>query len=171
MVGCEEGGDIFILDTATGQELGHLPVGGRPRSIAFSPDGTTAYVTLEGEGSLAVLDVPARQLRSKIKLDLTPTLPMGVVASPDGRQLFVTTGRIGKLALIDVATQKTVFTPVGKRPWGVVLSPDGKRLFTANGPSNDVSVVDVATQKEISRVKVGEGPWGLAIAPTENEPK
>jgi len=165
--GCEQGGDIYVLDTATGQQLSRILVGARPRSIAFSPDGNQAYVALEGEGSVAVIDVTTRQLRSKIKLDPAPTLPMGVAPLPDGRHLLVTTGRIGKLARLDLASEKAVLAPVGKRPWGVVLSPDGKRVFTANGPSNDVSVVEVETMKEIARVKVGQGPWGLAIGPRE----
>jgi YVTN family beta-propeller protein len=36
-------------------------------------------------------------------------------------------------------------------------------LFVANGPSNDISVVDLAANKEITRVKAGNSPWGLAI--------
>ena len=47
----------------------------------------------------------------------------------------------------------------------VVISPDGKLLFAANGPSNDVSVVDLATNKEVTRVKAGSSPWGLAVVP------
>lgn len=51
----------------------------------------------------------------------------------------------------------------GQRPWGVALSPDGKRAFTANGPPNDVSVIDLVPHKEVARIKVGTGPWGLAV--------
>jgi YVTN family beta-propeller protein len=32
-----------------------------------------------------------------------------------------------------------------------------------NGASNDVSVVDVKSRKEMRRIKVGDGPWGIAI--------
>ena len=55
---------------------------------------------------------------------------------------------------------------MGKRVWSIALSPDGKKLYTANGASNDVSVVDLAARKELKRVKVGDGPWGIAIVPT-----
>jgi len=43
------------------------------------------------------------------------------------------------------------------------VSPDGTRAYTANGPSNDVSIVDVATRAVKARIKVGEGPWGVAL--------
>jgi YVTN family beta-propeller protein len=32
-----------------------------------------------------------------------------------------------------------------------------------DGASNDVSVVDVKSRKELRRIKVGDGPWGIAI--------
>jgi YVTN family beta-propeller protein len=38
-------------------------------------------------------------------------------------------------------------------------------LFTANGPSDDVSVVDVASRMVKTKIKVGHGPWGLAVVP------
>jgi YVTN family beta-propeller protein len=28
---------------------------------------------------------------------------------------------------------------------------------------NDVSVVDLKSRKELHRIKVGDGPWGIAI--------
>ena len=53
--------------------------------------------------------------------------------------------------------------PVGNRAWGIALDPSGSKLYTANGASNDVSVVDLKSRKELRRIKVGDGPWGIAI--------
>ena len=49
--------------------------------------------------------------------------------------------------------------------WGEALSRDGAWLYTANGGTNDVSVIDVKQRKELARIKVGDGPWGIAIVP------
>jgi YVTN family beta-propeller protein len=49
------------------------------------------------------------------------------------------------------------------RIWGIALDPSGSKLYTANGASNDVSVVDMKSRKELHPIKVGEGPWGIAI--------
>ena len=66
--------------------------------------------------------------------------------------------------VIDTAKNEVVETiPVGNRVWGIALSPDGSKLYTANGASNDISVVDVKTRKELKRIKVGDGPWGIAV--------
>jgi YVTN family beta-propeller protein len=39
----------------------------------------------------------------------------------------------------------------------------GSKRYTANGASNDVSVVDLKSRKELRRIKVDDGPWGVAI--------
>jgi YVTN family beta-propeller protein len=46
---------------------------------------------------------------------------------------------------------------------GIVLNPSVTRLYTANGASNDVSLVDVKSRKELRQIKVGDGPWGIAV--------
>jgi len=40
---------------------------------------------------------------------------------------------------------------------------DFVKTFPFNGASNDVSVVDVKSRKELRRIKVCDGPWGIAI--------
>ena len=70
------------------------------------------------------------------------------------------------MAVIDTAKNEVLeMIPVGTRAWGIALSPDGSRLYTANGASNDVSVIDVKSRKEITRIKAGDGPWGVTIVP------
>jgi YVTN family beta-propeller protein len=112
----------------------------------------------------------------------TGSLPMGTAISYDGAELYVSTGRCNAVAIID--TQKlnaqgspllsargegegeesiVATIPVGKRVWGIALDPGGTKLYTANGASNDVSVVDIKARKELHRIKVGDGPWGIAI--------
>jgi YVTN family beta-propeller protein len=45
----------------------------------------------------------------------------------------------------------------------VALSPRGDVLYTANGNSNDVSVVDATSFKVLSRIPVGDSPWGAIV--------
>jgi len=46
---------------------------------------------------------------------------------------------------------------------GIALDPGGTKIYNANGASNDVSVVDLKARKELRRIKVGDGPWGIAV--------
>ena len=184
-VTCEEKGEVFAIDPDAQRVTAKIETGGRPRSVAFPPDGLRAYVACENGGYVAVIDAQSHKLLSKIQLP-TGSLPMGTAISQDGKELYVSTGRGNAVAIID--TQKinaqgspllsargegegeesiAAMIPVGNRVWGIALDPSGSKLYTANGASNDVSVVDLKSRKELRRIKVGDGPWGIAIASRE----
>ena len=184
-VTCEEKGEVFVIDPDAQRVIAQIETGGRPRSVAFPPDGSRAYVACENGGYVAVIDAQSHKLLSKIQLP-TGSLPMGTAVSKDGKELYVSTGRGNAVAVID--TQKinaqgspllsargegkgeesiAAMIPVGNRAWGIALDPSGSKLYTANGASNDVSVVDLKSRKELRRIKVGDGPWGIAIVSRE----
>jgi YVTN family beta-propeller protein len=78
----------------------------------------------------------------------------------------VALGPANRVAEVDAQTHAVQrYYLVGQRVWHVALSPDEKRLYTANGNSGDVSVIDLDKQEVIKSIKVGRGPWGLAVAP------
>jgi YVTN family beta-propeller protein len=180
-VTCEQKGEVFVIDPDQQRVIATIETGGRPRSVAFSPDGSHAYAACENGGYIAVIDARSHKLLSKIQLP-TGSLPMGTVVSPDGKEVYVSTGRGNAIAIIDTQKLNTqgspllsargegkgeesivAMIPVGNRVWGVALDPGGTKLYTANGASNDISVVDLKARKELRRIKVGDGPWGIAI--------
>src|SRR5204863_9915541 len=180
-VTCEEKGEVFAIDPDAQRVIAKIDTGGRPRSVAFPSDGSRAYVACENGGYVAVIDAKSHKLLSKIQLP-TGSLPMGTAVSQNGKELYVSTGRGNAVAIID--TQKVnaqgspllsargegegeesivTMIPVGNRVWGIALDPAGSKLYSANGASNDVSVVELKSRKELRRIKVGDGPWGIAI--------
>jgi YVTN family beta-propeller protein len=180
-VTCEDKGEVFVIDPDQQRVIAKIDTGGRPRSVAFLPDGSRAYAACENGGYVAVIDARLRKLLSKIQLP-TGSLPMGTAISKDGRELYVSTGRGNAVAIIDTHKndaprspllstrgegegEESIVTmiPVGNRAWGIAFDPSGSKLYTANGASNDVSVVDLKSRKELRRIKVGDGPWGIAI--------
>jgi YVTN family beta-propeller protein len=182
-VTCEEKGEVFAFNPDQQRVIAKIDTGGRPRSVVFLPDGSRAYVACENGGYVAVIDATSHKLLSKIQLP-TGSLPMGTALSHDGKELYVSTGRGNAIAIIDIQKynaqgspllsargegegEESIITmvPVGKRVWGIALDPTGTKLYTANGASNDVSVVDIKARKELRRIKVGDGPWGVAIVP------
>ena len=180
-VTCEEKGQVFAFDPDQQRVIATIETGGRPRSVAFSSDGARAYAACENGGYVAVIDARSHKLLSKIQLP-TGSLPMGTAVSPDGKELYVSTGRGNAIAIIDIQKYNAqgspllsareegegeesmvTMVPVGNRVWGIALDPSGTKLYTSNGASNDVSVVDLKSRKELRRIKVGDGPWGIAI--------
>ena len=110
----------------------------------------------------------------------------GTAISSNGKELYVSTGRGNAIAIIDIQKSDlersplrfargegegeefiAAMIPVGNRAWGIAFDPSGSKLYTANGASNDVSVVDLKSRKELRRIKVGDGPWGIAIVSRE----
>jgi YVTN family beta-propeller protein len=160
---------VFVVDSRSGKSIAQFTVGGRPRSVAFLPDGSKAFIPSESAGVLHYVDAVNHKELKTITLP-EKSRPMGVAMSTDGKTLYVSTGRAGTVCAVDTETQSVRdVIKAGARPWGVGISPDGKLLFVANGPSDDVSVVDLATKKETERIKAGQGPWGVAIVPISSQ--
>jgi YVTN family beta-propeller protein len=170
-VGCEGENAIFAVDTASGKVLSRIKTGPRPRGIAFTPDGKTAFVGNENEASITVIDASAHKAVGTIKIpptEGTPTVPrpMGAAMSKDGKHLYYSLGRAKSLAVLDPVGRKFVrsIEDVGARPWGIALSDDGTRLYTANGGSGDVSIVNIESGKVEKKITTGGSPWGVVVA-------
>src|SRR5204863_9202334 len=102
-VTCEERGEVFVIDADQQRVIAKIDSGGRPRSVAFLPDGSRSYAACENGGYIAVIDAKSHKLFSKIQLP-TGSLPMGSAISRGGKELYVSTGRGNAIAIID--TQK-----------------------------------------------------------------
>jgi YVTN family beta-propeller protein len=154
---------VTVIDLMARKKVKTFKVGRRPRSVAFLPNGTRAYVTNENDGFVTLVDAVKHEKMQTIKLGEPGVVkPMHVIVSTDGSKAYVSSGRGKKVFILDTATNAvTGSVEVGKRPWGIALSPDGKMLFAADGPSGNVAVVDLATNAVVKQVKVGDGPWGV----------
>ncbi len=96
---------ISVVDLGTGEVVDVLEAGDEPSTIAFSADGTTAYVVFEGAAptvdneliepspALGVYDVGTRQLLTWV--ELPADTPRGMVYDPATAQIFVAALRSG----------------------------------------------------------------------------
>ena len=67
---------ISVLSGTTGANVATLavPPRSRPYGIAFAPDGSAAYVTLQGTGKLLKLSPTTRQTVAELALGATPSI-------------------------------------------------------------------------------------------------
>src|SRR6266480_4084071 len=170
---------LGVIDPVAHKLIDRWHVGSDPEQFAISKDGRFAIIANEDDASASIVDLGSGQSRGKIKVSEEPE---GVGVNPRNGEVYVSTGRGNAVAIID--TQKNevprsplpsargegegeesivAMIPVGNRAWAIALDPSGSKLYKANGASNDVSVVDLKSRKELRRIKVGDGPWGIAI--------
>jgi YVTN family beta-propeller protein len=154
-------GDISVVSTATDTVTATIPVPWTdPHAIAFSPSGTTAYVTTSA--GVIAYNTATRRVSA-----LIPGLgdPQGVTVAPNGT-VYVTNTEGNVVDVISGKINRVTATiPVGQLPWQMALSPDASTLYVADSDSDAVSVVSTATDKVTGTISVPGDPAAVAVTP------
>jgi len=154
-------GDISVVATATDTVTATIPVPWTdPHAIAFSPSGTTAYVTTSA--GVIAYSTATRRVSA-----LIPGLgdPQGVTVAPNGT-VYVTNTEQNMVDVISGKTDRVIATiAVGQLPWQTALSPDASTLYVADSDSDAVSVVSTATNKVTGTISVPGDPAAVAVTP------
>jgi YVTN family beta-propeller protein len=79
-------GRLHIIDTAGNNTIAVIGIGRNPSDVAFSPDGTRAYITNTGDGTLTVVNTTTLRVTHTINAGRAPT---DVAVSPDGATIYV----------------------------------------------------------------------------------
>jgi len=165
LVANEDQNTVGVYDTATGERTDLIDlskVGVRPRGVKRSPLNNGYAVTMEGSGTLVMLDSNFKVLRS-IQTDAKP---YGVAFDKSGKRIFVAAALAQKLQVFDAGTLNEIGeTSIGKRCWHFTFTPDGSKLLLACGRSDDVYVVDANTYKVIKTIGGFQTPWGILTYP------
>jgi YVTN family beta-propeller protein len=178
----ETAGTVAVIDPVTGNVIGAIPVGKRPRGLRVSRDGKQLYVALSGspiappgvdESSLpaadrsadgiAVIDIATRKAVRTIHSGQDPeTFDL----SPDGRWLYVSNEETAEISVVDLqAGTVTQRVKVGDEPEGVTVSPDGKVVYVACEADHSIVAVDSSSFATLGRVMVGQRPRSIAVTP------
>lgn len=67
-----EAGDLVVLDAAARKEIKRLPLGKMPEGILIPPDGSRAFVAVNGDNHVAVIDLKTWQVIGKISTGAGP---------------------------------------------------------------------------------------------------
>ena len=150
---------VSVINTATKKVIATIPTEGSPTQVAFSPDGTRAYVvTADGLYTFST--------KGLTKTGFTPGLgePHSVAVAPDGT-LYVTDTDGNSVKVLSPAGQVTATIGVGELPWDVVVSADGKTAYVANPDSDSVSVISTAALAVTATIPVSGDPDTLGLTP------
>lgn len=177
---------LGFVDVESGRLVDAVWVGDEPANVVVSPDGQRAYVALSTEAAIAVVDVPARAVLTRIE---TVADPRAMALSADGQTLVVANHRSGQpvrasfgtdpvelerdLAIIDTQTDSVVreVLDIGSTLTGLLVSEDGGRIYVAtqrndteisqldpSGASfqNRIVVIDATSGDELLAVDLGQ---------------
>jgi YVTN family beta-propeller protein len=140
-----------------------LRVGDGSEGFDVSPDGREIWVANAHDGSISIIDFPAKKV--------TQTLGAGLRGAnrlkftPNGKHVFVSSLGGPDVAVFDSASRKEIKRiPVGHGAAGIEMQSDGARVFVASTPDNYVSVVDLKSLEVVGHIDVGIEPDGLAWA-------
>jgi YVTN family beta-propeller protein len=154
---------VSVVDTATEVVIATRSLEGRPRDVAFTRDGSKAYVTARG-GLIAAFDTTTHDIVDTFELG---GQPFGIKLSPDGKRAYVAQREAGIVAVLDVTAPRPAVVatiPVGRYPQFMAISPEGENIYVTNLLSDSVSIVDTQAFSAVT-IAVGDGPESCALSP------
>ncbi len=180
----EDGESVTVLDAESGDTVGTIAVGKRPRGIKLSHDGSRLYVAVSGlpkcppsvpdeecaklkrdlqADGIAVIDTGSMKLAKLLKAGSDPEQ---FDLSTDGRRLFISNEDAATLSVLDVTTGALEATvPVGHEPEGVRVSPNGRWVIVTNESGNSVTIIDAKSLAVLHTMSVGQRPRDVAFSP------
>jgi YVTN family beta-propeller protein/VCBS repeat-containing protein len=155
--------DVPLAELAASTVLATVEVGSQPAGVAYSPDGTRAYATSVGDGTVAVIDTASNTVIATIHVG---NEPVSVAVNPNGGAIYVANQADDTVSVIRTSDNTVIKTiDVGDGPYGIAVSPDGSRVYTTNA-GNSVTVIETATNTVTGTIPID--PVGVAFHPTNN---
>ena len=171
------GNSVTVLDLSTNKPLHTVLVGKGPDGIAVSPDNTKVYVVNYNGNSVSILDRASNAVTDTIQVGFQPTK---VAFSPDGAKAFISNSASETVSVIDTSglTVESTITVVSKQslvthPDGIVVTTAGARLYIAlfgDGFGSELEVISTNTNTILETIKVGDGPFAVAVSPALARP-
>jgi DNA-binding beta-propeller fold protein YncE len=151
--------DVYAADTLA--LVKRFPVVATPSHLAYSPDSSTVFVSLQDSDKLVAFDLHMMTEKWTVPVGKTPA---GVLWL-NGTVLVADMGT-DHLAQVDPATGKVLATiQTGRGAHNLFLSPDRKMLWVNNREGGTTAAVDATTLKLIRSYAIPGGPDDMDFAP------
>jgi YVTN family beta-propeller protein len=171
----KEDANLAIVDPASGNILGRVPVGQGPHELVTSMDGKLAFASNYGTGpapghTISMIDIAAqKELR---RIDVSPLSRPHGLAFVNGK-LYITAEADKKIARYDPASDKIDWQfETGQATTHMVLpTKDARTIFTSNIGGDSVSAIQQGADGAWTQtvIPVGKGPEGIDLSPNGRE--
>ncbi|MCS0604153.1 YncE family protein [Streptomyces sp. LP11] len=168
IVSCEFSGEVLKVDTAAMKVVAQekLPLkGAMPQDVKISPDGKLFYIADMVADGVWILD---GDKFTRPRLLATGKGAHGLYVSRDSREMYISNRGEGTVSVFDFTKDRLTKKwrlPGGGSPDMGGVSADGKVLWLSGRYNSEVYAIDTRTGAQLARVKVGNGPHGLAVYP------
>ncbi|TDT63646.1 cytochrome D1 domain-containing protein [Fonticella tunisiensis] len=163
-----EGGEVFVINTSTGEEVARIKTGLNVHGIDITPDDKYVYVTSgdlkEGVqyNYISIIETKSNKIVGQITSDWKS--PSHIDFSKDGKLAYVSNVISNEVAIVDTQTREILKKiPVGRIPNETEPSVDGKRLYVANVGDGTLSIIDTNSYDIIGGIEAGRGIHGIAV--------
>jgi YVTN family beta-propeller protein len=157
---------IDIYDPSDYRLVHRLPAPTMPSHIGFSPDASTAYITLQGTSNLVAIELDAGKVLWTVPVGRQPA---GVFVRPSGTILVGIMGAdyIAEVEPRDGSIIRRIHT--GRGAHNFLLSLDGKTLYVSNRVAGTISALDADTLAVSGTMPAPGGPDDMAWTPDGQE--
>ncbi len=150
------GGSVTVIDTATSTRRYEVVICPSASGLAVTPDGNSAWVTCDQQGTVVPVDLLRRQALDPIPVGYGP---VNVVITPDGKTAYVvnyngTSPSDPEPTVVPVAiATRTAGPPIRlgyREAAAMALTRDGRTLYAVTGNgccASSVVRIDTATNK------------------------
>jgi YVTN family beta-propeller protein len=142
-----------------------IQVQSNPLGVAFTPDGTSAYVVNFDSNSVSVVDTASQTVVATVQVQSQP-VGVAMALTSNGTFAYVTNNGSNTVSVIAAGGSPTVVQTinVGAGPHWVAVTPNSSLAYVENA-NNTVSVISVANNTVTATITVGTNPNGAAFTP------
>ncbi len=185
---CGEGEAIDIIEVAKLEVVDTILGIADPEALDISPDGRMLYISLEDDGALGILDLPAWRMAvgddAAARLRARVTTGSGRVGDGDEEDEDDEEDKAGRGGDDDEKEAGAEegerdggargvpglrLVEVGEEPEGVMAHPAGGIVYVTSEVANMVHVIDVASGELKASIVVGKRPRRFAMTPDQAE--
>ncbi len=152
---------VDVYDAASMTLAKRFPLSSMPSHVAYAPDSSMAYVTLQGTNRLAAIDLRRQAVSWTAEVGATPA---GVLWL-NGKLLVANMGsdHFAVVDPVDGRVEQRIHT--GRGAHQLFLSPDHKTLWVNNRVDGTTVALDAQTYALIRSYRVPGGPDCIDFAP------
>jgi DNA-binding beta-propeller fold protein YncE len=162
-------GELFVVANEAARRLDLVRAGehaasielqAEPHDLAIAPGGDRAWVTLNGSGELAVVDLRSRRVVRYVE---SGQRPHDILFAPDGR-LWVTDWA-GPVHVFDRRGRLRGMVELAEESHHLAFTPDGRQAWITDHSAGRVFIVDARRLALVDSLRFPGGPHHVAITP------